>query len=91
MVNCRKFFFIDSDLQTYDQSDSLVQNDSSPLVTTRSTCKNLKQLCFICNELQECDSNSYSSGKMRKRRFKSKTSRKNDTISRQEKQGTQIL
>ena len=64
IVNCRNSVFIDSDLQTYDQSDNLVQNNSSPIVTTRarSTSKNLKQLCFICNEQRECDSNSNNNG-----------------------------
>ena len=27
-----------------------------------STFKNLKQLCFICNEQRECDTNSYNNG-----------------------------
>ena len=57
-------FFIDSNPQTYDQSDNLIQNASNPIVTTqaRSTSKNLKQLCFICHEQRECDSNSYNNG-----------------------------
>ena len=30
----------------------------------RSTSKNLKQLCFICNEQRECDGNSYNIGRL---------------------------
>ena len=46
----------------YDQSDSLIQNASTSIITTRArrTSKNFKQLCFICNEQQECDSNGYN-------------------------------
>ena len=48
----------------YDQSDNLIQNASTPIVTmqARSASKNLKQLCFIYNEHRECDSNSCNNG-----------------------------
>ena len=64
IVNFRNNVFIDHDPQTYDQNDNLMQNASTQIVTTRarSISKNLRQLCFICNEQQECDSNIYKNG-----------------------------
>ena len=70
-IFCRNFIwtfrnnvFIDSDLQMYDQSDNLIQNASTPIVTTwtRSTSKNSKQLCFIYNEQPKCDNDGYNNG-----------------------------
>ena len=60
----RNNVFIDSDPQMYDQSDNLIQNASTPIVTmrARSTSKNLKQLCSIYNEQRECDNNGYNNG-----------------------------
>ena len=62
MVNFRNIF-IDSNPPTYDQSDNLVQNASTAIVTilARSTSKDVKQLCFLCHEQRECDNNSYNS------------------------------
>ena len=46
LVNFGNNVFIDFDPQMYDQSDSMIQNASTPIVTTgaQSTSKNLKQL-----------------------------------------------
>ena len=64
IVYFRNSVFIDSDRYAYDRSDNLTKNASISIVTTRARrkSKNLKQLCFKCNEQRECDINSYNIG-----------------------------